>query len=65
MYNFIVCIILFDFMQFNLRLSYCRIAFFYVYLIVYNIISCYLIVLCKIHLFALYGVFIFSTIDYT
>nr|DAS35013.1 MAG TPA: hypothetical protein [Caudoviricetes sp.] len=51
--------------QFNFRLSYCRVAFFYAYLIVYNIISCNLIVLCKIRLFALYGVFMFSTIDYT
>lgn len=56
---------LFNCVQFNLRLSYCRVAFFYVYLIACNIISCNLIVLCKIHLFALYGVFICSMIDYT
>lgn len=56
---------LFDCVQFNFRLSYCRVAFFYVYFIAYNIISCNLIVLCKIHLFELYGVFICSMIDYT
>ena len=55
---------LFDCVQFNLRLSYCRVAFFYVYLIACNIISCNLIVR-KIHLFKLYGVFICSMIDYT